>query len=195
LRELQDGLDLFRAMLNDSGPFLLSKEAFWPLSERSASAQPYPKLSIGLLLLTLDELRVRASEMDSSQGRAFADLTAEFEELRHGRPANLEKKALAEIRQRLNLWRSYLTDLTESNTTASSYPVEVRHRSLLRRLQDLVREGTSLHSMREEIRHQDARLRRIFQRGEFVWDSILKPAYPESEYWFLYGRPTPLSPK
>jgi hypothetical protein len=34
----------------------------------------------------------------------------------------------------------------------------------------------------------DQLLHTIWLRGDFVWDADLQSVFPESEFWFLYGR-------
>lgn len=188
LGEPSEGLRYLENMLDEIEPFLLSKEIFWPLSGRLQNGRHYPNLSLGQLLLTLDELTAQAGAMELDQQRSFTDLEREFDELQQARPANLERKAMGELRQRLNLWRAYLTDVIGSNRSASSYEFEVRHRVLLSRLQVFTREGEDLEALRRKVKRQDSRLRPVFRQGGFLWDTSVEALYPRPEYWFLYGQ-------
>jgi hypothetical protein len=38
---------------------------------------------------------------------------------------------------------------------------------------------------------EDQHLRGILDEGDFVWDADLKPAFPQSRFWYLYGEPNP----
>jgi hypothetical protein len=44
-------------------------------------------------------------------------------------------------------------------------------------------------SLVKTILRQDKALRARWQSGPFVWPEPWQPAYPEPEYWWLYGRP------
>lgn len=178
-------------MLEQFDPYLLSKEVFWPLGERADSGAPFPKLSLGQLQLTLDELSVQAEEMGPAQIQQFHELEGDFEQKRKEKPANIEKRASAEMRQRLNLWKAYVGELRTGSTAAESYPNDVRQRVLLDRLQEHLSEGDELEALRSELKALDQRLRRVFRGGSFVWHPRLRPLYDELDYWYLYGEPIP----
>lgn len=190
MHDIAYNLKLYRTMLEEFDDFLLSKESFWPLGA-SANGTSFPRLSLGQVLMTRDELRVQAEEMEPEQIELFSDLDSRWEELRSEHPANLEKKALAESSQRLNLWRSYVQDLRESGQAASSYPTDVRQRALLSRLQTFISDEDELSKLQSKLDGLDGRLRPLFRAGSFVWHPRLSPLYDQQEYWFLYGEPIP----
>lgn len=190
MREISYSLELLETMLEEFNDFLLSKETFWPLGSSSQLGGSFPRLSLGQFLLTRDELRVQAEEMEPEQVEVYSQLEERWQEIRSDRPANLEQKALAEMSQRLNLWKSYVQDLRETSQGRESYPTDVRHRVLLSRLRPFV-DDEEIKSVEETVRQIDSRLRPIFRGGSFVWHPRLMPLYDEQEYWFLYGRPTP----
>lgn len=193
MQSIDYSLELATAMLEQFDSYLLSKEIFWPLGESPSSGPPFPKLSLGQLLLTLDDLRVQAEEMAPDQVQQFHDLQGTFEQKCSEKPANIERRTGAEIKQRLNLWKAYIGDLRASSTAAESYPNDVRQRVLLNRLQAYLRAGDELKSLRAELAALDQRLRGVFRRGDFVWHSRLRALYSEGDYWYLYGSPIPAS--
>lgn len=190
MNEVPHNLELLRAMLDEFDPYLLSKESFWPLGA-SEGGESLPRLSLGQLLLTRDELRVQAEDMEAGQIERYTELDGRWQEIRAQRPANLEKKAGREISQRLNLWKAYLQEIFESNQAVHSYPNDVRQRVLLNRLQSFVSDEDELQSLRRQLQSLDGKLRRVFRDGSFVWHPRLVPLYGEREYWFLYGEPVP----
>lgn len=190
MNEVLYNLELLQVMLDEFDSYLLSKESFWPLGA-SESGRSYPRLSLGQLLLTRDELRVQAENMEADQIERYTELDGRWQEIRAQRSANLEQKALREISQRLNLWKAYLQELFESSQAAHSYPNDVRQRALLKRLQSFVSDEDELQSLRRQLQSLDGKLRRVFRSGSFVWHPRLVPLYSEREYWFLYGEPVP----
>lgn len=191
MQDISYSLELLETMLEEFDDFLLSKETFWPLGSSSQGTGSFPRLSLGQFLLTRDELRVQAEELEPEQVETYGRLEERWQEIRSERPANLEKKALVEMSQRLNLWKAYVQELRESNQGAASYPTDVRHRALLTRLRPFVGDDEELQSMEDTLRQVDSRFRPIFRGGAFVWNPRLKPLYDEQEYWFLYGTPAP----
>lgn len=191
MQPIDFNLELAASMLEQFDSYLLSKEAFWPLGGRAETGGIFPKLSLGQLALTLDELKVQAEEMSPREIQQYQSLVGTFEEKRRQRPANLEKKAVAEIRQRLNLWKAYVADLRASTTAAESYANDVRQRVLLQRLQRHLREGERLEGLHSELTALDGRLHALFRPGAFVWHPRLRPLYDQHDFWYLFGEPIP----
>lgn len=183
---LEADLEYLDAGLNEARQFLLSDQVFWPLTSDRGHRST---LSLGQLLLVLDRVEALTPKAAEVSANTIEHLRSTFTRLQHERPANLEKKALAEWRQRLNLWRAYLSDLLSAESAAGAYAVEVRQRVLLTRLLSLVLDTSEQERMRGQLKDQDSRLRRRFQDGPFIWDPALLDAYPPGEYWFLYGQP------
>ncbi len=98
---------------------------------------------------------------------------------------------LAELKQRLNLWRAYIQDLQETPAAATSYTTDVRHRVLLTRLRPFISDEKALDDLRARLDPLDGRLRGFFRRGTFIWHRRFRHLYHEREYWFLYGKPVP----
>jgi hypothetical protein len=187
---IEYNLEFLEAMLSQLDQYLLSKETFWPLGETPVSVgPPFPRMSLGQMMLSLDELRVQANLMSPKQIQSYQDLSRAFDEAREQRPANLEKKAAAELRQRANLWAAYVNDLRQAERAAESYSQDVKHRVLTSRLTSFIKEEPALQEALAKVEAADAGLRTIFQAGGFIWHPRLKPLYDRSDYWFLYGRP------
>jgi hypothetical protein len=190
MRSVEYNLELLANMLEEFNDFLLSKETFWPLTGSAQSTGPaLPRLSLGQILLILDELQVQADLMAPKQIQQFQQLSEEFEIFRAERPANLEKKAIDEHRQRANLWQAYVVDLREAERAVESYSQDVTHRVLLDRLSTFITDGSVPEGIVAKVEAADAGLRGIFQQGGFIWHPRLKPIYDSAHYWFLYGRP------
>lgn len=160
--------------------YLLSKELFWPLS----GGKDLPRLTIGGLLLSRVRLQARATSPNHA-----ADLNRM--ELALGGvcskwPAAWERKAGQEVQTRIALWRNYLTDYQQSpDQYASVYPREVHGRVMLHLLK---KELKNLPSDFEVLDVLDQRVKAAWLPGVFVWDTDLVQAFPEAEYWFLYGK-------
>lgn len=192
MQSLEYNLELASLMLAELNSFLLTDEAFWPLGETaSTSGPPFPRMSLGQLMLTFDELQVQAERMEPKQIQQFQDLSDQLEAIRAERPVNLEKKALAETKQRANLWSAYINDLRESERAVASYSQDVKHRVMVDRLQSFYAEDRLAQDVRAKVESADQGLRGIFQQGGFIWHPRLKPLYDREAHWFLFGRPIP----
>ena len=187
LHPTDHNLELASAMLEEMEDYLLSNEVFWPL-ERSVG-RAAPRLTLGTLLLTLDQLEAMRSDMTPAQDASLEKLIMQMDLVRGKHAVALERKAGREAGSRLNLWRGFVNDLEESPSRAGSYAYEVRHRVMLIRLVKMGAESADLHAALESARAVDQRLRRLFTVDVFIWDPRLQGTYPPEEYWHLYGHP------
>ncbi|HEY43064.1 MAG TPA: hypothetical protein G4O11_03680 [Anaerolineae bacterium] len=178
-------------MLEEIEDYLLSSEVFWPLSKRMPVGPPLPRLTLGGLILTLDELNAQEKDLSPSQASELYKLRLQMEKVRTKWTVGLERKATQEVRSRLNLWRAYLVDIEERVETPENYIYEVRYRVMFERLASLAIQQPEIKPQVEEMRSLDLRLRKIFVPGAFVWDPRLEDIYPRDTFWYLYGLPRP----
>ena len=183
-------LDLAEAMVDELEAYLLSNELFWPISRQPAPGQPlFPRLTLGGLSLTLDELSAQERALSPSLLARHGRLRFRFEALLTKWASAGEGKAVRELGSRINLWQAYLSELEESSRWAEEYAHEVRQRVMATRLAGVARLQPGALPHLQGLQDLDARLRRIFRRGKFVWDERLRAVYSEEDYWFLYGSP------
>lgn len=175
----------FTTALDELKPFLQSDDVFRPLHHAPAGMRQ--DLSLGLLLLTADSLSARAEELSEADRAVLAEADRRWEAERVSQASAVARKAEAELRSRINLWRAYVQDLEEKPKEAASYAVEVRHRAIVERLQEVLG-GRTEDRLRHRLAELDSRLRGSWTPGPFVWDPALEGRYPRSAYWFLYGR-------
>ena len=182
---IEANLDLVQAMLGEAQDYLASPEVYWPLSGSPA----YPRLTLGGLILAMDELRASEPRMDSRLAAAWSRLRTQWDTLRAQRAAGVARKAALELHSRLDLWDAYLGDLRESAGASGEYATQVAYRVMADPLADLARGEASLPGLLTRLSGLDDRLRGRFTAGSFVWDPVLQPVYPRTEFWFLYGHP------
>lgn len=182
-------LNLASIMLEEIEDYILSSEVFWPLSQRSPTGSPLPRLTLGGLLLILNELKVQEIDMSPSQRTDHDKLLLQMERVRVKWAVGFERKAAQELRSRLNLWRAYLVDIEERVDTTENYPYEVRYRVIFEHLAERSIRQPETKPWVDEMQILDTRLRSFFIPGEFVWDARLEDIYPKSTFWYLYGLP------
>ncbi len=183
-------LTLMDSMLEEMESFLLSKELFWPLALRSSPGQiPYPRLSIGVFLLTEDELIAQKTNMDSEQAAEYSRLRLKRQGIFRKWKSAIQRKSLQELGMRRNLWRALVEEIEEKKRQKFDYKQDVRNRVMFQRLQDLVDPSMVDEDLIQGMQSIDTRYISQSQRAEFVWDPELKPLYGEDDYWFLYRIP------
>lgn len=190
MRPIETNLQYLEAMTDELEPYILGSELFWPLSrDRQPHQPPLPRMTIGNLLTTLGQLEASREKLSPAQSAKYQKLSAIWQHTRQKWPVGLERKAMVEMRSRLNLWRAYLTELEQQGNRAGVYPHEVRNRLKFQLLADLVGEREAAESYVQAMQPLDAQLRSIFSPGRFQWHSDLKKIYPKEMYWYLYGEP------
>jgi len=178
-------LQAFTHMLSELEEYLLSPELFWPLSQRS-SALPQDRLTLGNLLLSLDQINAVRQTWDGELEATFQKSFQLWEHSQARWQSAIEHKAGQEISSRMNLWRAYLSDLDEGQGAAFDYSREVRNRVIIERLFDL---GLSRDPWEKELQRLDQLNRSLSIPGEFLWTKSLESQYPPNPYWFLYQKP------
>ncbi len=176
---LQD-CDFFRIGLQELETYLLSRETYWALS----GSRGLPRLTIGGLLLARKRLQARPGRLPSSVNLEALDEA--LESARRKWRSAWEKKAVLEFRSRLTLWKNYLLDVRQSpEADAADYPHQVQGRVMLHLLLgELPGPAGDLAGLDD----LDKVLRGIWRSGPFLWESALASSFPESDYWYLYGK-------
>jgi len=179
-------LRYLRAGIQELESYLLSGEIYQPLGiSAPIGEKPYPQLTLGWLLLA--RLRARATAQSSAQKAELERLSQELEATRTRWRAAWEKKARAEFRARLNLWRDFLEEYRQDpEANYDRYGYEVGRRVLLQLLSGEIDELPEAEQ--EALSGLDLVLKAIFVPGEFIWDGELAASFPKTPYWYLYGR-------
>ena len=185
-------LSLANAMLDELEPYLLSSELFWPLEQRLARGMPrFPRLTLGGLLLTIDELTAQEAELTSNQAAAWLQIQSLFAHNQVRWEVGIERKAVRELNCRLNLWRAYLMDLEEKKEGPDNYAHEARQRVMFQRLLDPASKHPEVALLNVSMLSLDSKLKAFFITGSFIWDKRLESVYPPTDFWYLYGTPRP----
>ncbi|MDI6769112.1 MAG: hypothetical protein QMD04_05490 [Anaerolineales bacterium] len=177
----EQDLAFLRAGIQELTDYLLSGELYWPLTPGAAGV---PRLTIGGLLLA--QARLQARRPSSAAQVEMAALEGKMDAVRTKWRSAWERKAGREVHARLELWRNYLSDYRDSpENHAHAYPHEVQWRVMLGLLSG---EFAFPTKKLDSLSSLDAILKAEWLPGEFVWDADLTTAFPQPEYWYLYGK-------
>lgn len=175
-----------RAGIEIGEKYLLAKDIYWPVGIRAPWGEPpYPQLTLGGLFLALK--RAAALEKTQPQQAELDDLSMQLDALRSRWRTAWGKKASAEFRARLVLWRDFLEEYRQQPAAnGDRYPYEVGRRVMLDLLQE---DALDLHPAQVDLLDGlDLLLKAILVKGDFVWDVALQGSFPAAKYWYLYGR-------
>ena len=178
---LETDLKTLQSFLDDFEPYLKSETVFWTVGAHS------PALTLGGLVLLRHTLAARHNQMSATQRTSFEALEAQANAYFSRWPVNIEKKTIKEISARLNAWVNTLEELGESYTQTVTPRVQI---SLLLAIIARLPEAAPFQN---RLTAYDTRLRVKLSPGTFIWEASLQDAFPQTEFWFLYGRPTPQS--
>ncbi len=179
-------LGYIEASIEELKSYILSDKLFWSLSGYpSPTAQPFPKLTLGGLLLALARSRSRA---DSLEDTGHVEMLARKIEIFSTKwRVAWEGKAAREYHSRLRQWGNFLNELQhDPQEHAVYYRYEVRLRVIVELLRSQI--GDIQDQELDYLDKLDRRLRAQFVPGDFIWDAELRGGFPETEFWFLWGR-------
>ncbi len=180
-------LRYIEAGLLDIEGYLLSKELYWPVGATAPSGEPpYPRLTLGNLLLAL--ARLSACSLTGDQQAKVDRLKDKIESTKSRWATAWEQKAEREYQARLNLWRDYLEEYRrDPGNNVDRYTYESRRRAILHLLSQELKQIPP--NQEEMLRGLDALLNAVLIPGDFIWERDLEPAFPVKTYWYLYGKP------
>jgi hypothetical protein len=166
--------------------YLLSEDIYQPIGISTLIGEtPFPQLTLGNLMLAWT--RSRASIINQAQMTEWNRLSQELEASRSKWRVAWEKKSQAEFRSRLRLWGEFLQEYgKDPEANFDRYRYEVGRRVLL---QILSTEVNDLQVTDQDMLSDlDRFLNSVFEPGEFIWDAKLASSFPQTPYWYLYGR-------
>jgi len=176
-------LSFVRGGIDELENYLPSDILYWPLK----GDNNLPRLTPGGLLLGL--IRLQMGQNSVQESVPPDTFNTKLDIIRTKWRSAWEKKGRQEIHARLDLWKNYLIDYHQSpELHGDLYPQQVQWRVILQLLANdmgfLPHEGKLLDGVDEMVKSS-------WLPGDFIWEPELIPAFPEPEYWFLYGKLKP----
>ncbi len=173
------------AMANEMDDYLRSDVLFWQMEKGGL-----PKLTLGGYLMRQHRLLALPALLSDEEQTIVNTAVTQFNQALVEKIVRLEQKAHQELEARIRQWNEYLKDFRwEQQAALASYGSAVETRVMLTSLMDklqippyeldarIVRQVTSL----------DSNLRSRWRSGPFIWPESWQPAYPKTDYWYLYG--------
>lgn len=186
-RKLKRDLDILTAMAAEMADYLDSDVLFWPMATGGM-----PKLTLGGYLMRQHRLLALADTLNLDEQQQLSTAVAAFNSALEERIVRFEQKSHRELDARIRQWQEYLRDLErDRDVSRAGYATAVEARAMTNALVNRLSQHP--YELKEEIPKRvamlDQQLRRIWEPGAFTWPEEWQPAYPISEYWWLYGLP------
>jgi hypothetical protein len=166
--------------------YLFSDEVFWPINVSPPKGEPeYPRLTLDGLLLARARLMGRYKSL--GQQAQVEQVISKLEFFRSKWRVAWEEKAGKCYHVRERMWRNFIQEYQDNpQENADRYSYEVRLRVML----ELLKPEVKRQSMEDAgfLLGLDGYLKSILVHEGFIWEKELQEGFPETEYWFLYGK-------
>jgi len=185
--KLQRDLEIVTAMADEMGGYLDSDVLFWPMKTSGM-----PKLTVGGYLMRQFRLLALGDALDAAEQQQLSQTVSLFNRALIERVVRFEQKATRELDARMRQWGEFLRDLEkERDVSRAGYGTAVEARAMITALVEKLQKRPYQLPPRTMTRLDllDANLRRFWEPGPFVWAEEWQPAYPQTDFWWLYGLP------
>ena len=185
--KLAQDLAILQEMASQMTDYLKSETLFWSMQHSDM-----PQLTLGGYWLRQHRLTALQPLLTGEQQAQLSAAIKTFETAVSGWVVRTEQRAHTELEVRIRLWGEYLRDVFGSKSAEmASYRSRVEVRAIMAALVSQLQQPpyTLKPSPLELILQEDKGLRARWQSGPFVWPVAWQPAYPQPEFWWLYGRP------
>lgn len=183
---LSTDLAILEVMASEMTDYLKSDVLFWPLSPGNM-----PRLTLGSYLMRQYRLVALPHLLSDDEQARLSTAMTQFNAALDGRIVRFEQRGHKELDVRFRQWQQVLNDFSHREQTVALYAAAVETRAMITALMDkLSFPPFQLNAMLPlRLANLDKVLSGRFQKGDFVWPEAWQLAYPETDYWWLYGQP------
>ena len=185
--KLKRDLSILVAMATEMETYLNSNVLFWHMS-----TSRMPALTLGGYLIRQHRLIALQDLLTGAHSSQLNTAVHQYSDALDEKIVRFEQKAQRELGARLRQWGEYLKDADQGvATSTSNYRTAVEVRAMIAALQDQMQIAPYTldpHTL-QQTALLDNQLRRLWEPGEFIWSDEWQPAYSQTEYWWLYGKP------
>lgn len=188
--KLHQDLEFVELLAEQIDAYLMSDTIFWKTVETNL-----PDLTLGGYLMRQHRLLALRDLLAETEQSRLDTAVIQFNQALVEKGPFFERKASRELEARLRQWHEYLKELDEENAdSAAYYSSAVETRVMIAALIDKLQataDQLEAH-LPEKLNVLDKKLRQHWQSGRFIWAQEWQRAYPQTPYWWLYGRPVQL---
>lgn len=182
---LQTDLKILERFAELTPTYLNSETLFYPTGPN------IPEMTFGGILLRQHRLLLLKPLLTPSDAYRLDVAVANFQAALDNNIVRFEKRCYRELAARLRQWKEYLRDLQNDRSAFNYYKTAVEPRVMI----DVILQQLNLppysppEYTQERVLKLDALLRLRWLSGDFVWDEAWQSAYPQNDFWYLYGSP------
>lgn len=181
--KLQSDLKILERFNEDVAAYLRSDILFYPTSIG------YPKLTAGGLLMRQHRLLLLRDLLTQAERNRLDRTIADFQAALEGNIVRFESRAQKELGTRLRQWQEHVRDLLYERDGQVNYTTIVEPRLMIAAIvQQLSLPPFQLTSdVPTRVLAIDKALHARWINGDFVLQAKLAAAYPQQDFWYLYG--------
>jgi len=175
------------AMSAEVADYLDSDVLFW-----SMQSSGMPKLTLGGYLMRQYRLLTLADQLSMEEQQQLNRAVSHFNRALIERVVRFEKKAHVELEARIRQWGELLRDVEiEGKIAPGNYATAVETRAMLAAITEKLQKRPYQLQPRvmPRIDLLDRNLQRYWEPGNFIWSTDWQEAYPQVDFWWLYGLP------
>lgn len=182
---LSRDVDILVAMAAEMDEYLRSDVLFW----RIMNAQ-MPRLTLGGYLLRQHRLLALEKALSQEDKERMETAVVQYNQALVEKIVRLEQKAHTELEARIRQWGESLRDFSRGGG-GSNYGTAVEVRAMIEviMMQLIMRPYQLNERISQQVALLDGNLRRRFVKGAFIWEDDWQEAYPQTQFWWLYGQP------
>jgi len=184
---LTQDLEILVAMTAEIETYLNSDVLFWHMSKSRM-----PRLTLGGYLMRQYRLLLLQDLLTDAQQTDLNTAVTQYNNILVEKIVRFEQKAHRELDARLRQWGEYLKDVDRGvASTTSNYRTAVEVRAMITAIIGQLKLAPYRLDQRipQQVALLDNHLQWLWEHGSFVWPEEWQPAYPQMEYWWLYGNP------
>ena len=178
------------AMAGELTDYLLGGNLYRQMIVKTPEGVKQPKMTLGSLLETSDDLAWQRSRLDSAQRGRLSQVVAQIETAQRTFPDAWRALLQREAKALLGSWRWYLDDIARNPEARETYASETRQRTRLELVMQALADAP-LADERRELAELDVRLRGLLTPSDYAGPHGEQARYPRDRAWWLYGKPAP----
>jgi len=186
IQKLEQEVMILKVMSAQMDDYLKSDILFWKTGQASI-----PVLTLGGYLMRQYRLLALSGLLSKTKQVEMETAVIQFNTALVEKIVRFEAKAHTELDARMRQFEAYLRDLRNNQATGVNYETAVEPRAMIATLIDKLRMAPYQldHHIPGRVETLDRNLRQRWVSSDFIWPEEWQPAYPQDEFWWLYGKP------
>lgn len=183
--KLNEDLDILARFAEEIPAYLRAKTIFWPMGPNM------PQLTLGSYLMRQYRLLLLKDAFSGTDQVRLDNAVAQFHAALDGNIVAFEQRVHNELRARLRQWTEFLRELQSDRGAFNFYRTSVEPRVMMQAiLEQLSLPPYKIQGdIKTRLSNVDVGLRSRWLPGDFVWPEEWAAAYPQEDFWYLYGQP------